>query len=110
MKPNKSLFETRKKSVAHYRQQIQDLEKTRDEVGKVLSELVDSLVEFFPFTMGDIIIRDNLIIKVKTVPKVRYDCWEVSYEVPDGSLGRWKSNAYCTAIRFDDIGEWKKIN
>ncbi len=106
---NKSLFETRQKSIAHYTQQIKDLTATIKEIESVRDEVTNSLVEFFPFEMGDIIIKGETIIMVKTVDRVRSSHVDIFYKVPNGR-GAWESEKYSKSIYFEELKDWKKIN
>lgn len=109
---NKSLFDTRVKSIAHYKKQINDIEDSLKENRDVLKDLISSLVEFFPFEAGDILINGTDIILVDMIKKSNEEHVSIEVKLPDGK-GGWSIPSYFSYrernIKYADFGLWKKI-
>ena len=111
---NKHLLETKLKSVHHYASEIKRLQDAISVNEEVRSEILDSIKEFFPFDVDDILFKSDKIIKILNVNEVRI-CqrhegveFHVEYLLQDKSYGfSMKSHSRYTITEWN---EWKKIN
>lgn len=109
---NKSLFNARMKSIEHYKNQIKDLEETIRQNEDVLKDLILSLKEFFPFEVGDILIKDSDIVLISSIDESCESYIKISVKLPNGK-GDWELPSFYSyrerKIPYPDFDLWKKI-
>ena len=87
---NRKLFESKKRSILHYENEIKNLEDALSVIKSVLRDLEKDFVEnFCPFKEGDIILIDNKVVKFVKIGN-RY-----------GSLYR-SIDKFCATVQFAD--------
>lgn len=74
---NNKLLQTKLSSIAHYDEELTKLHEAKEVTESTRKDLVNSLIEFVPFSAGDIITNGSRIMKVATVKSVSK--WESSY-------------------------------
>jgi hypothetical protein len=70
---NKKLLETRLNSVAHYIQEIENLEHAKRVTEATLNDLVNSFIEFVPYKKGDVLLRRDTVFKVAGIKEMGRD-------------------------------------
>ena len=115
---NKHLLEQRLRSLNHYDSEIKKLEATIETVKSTRRELQSSLIEFFPFQVGDVIIQidSKTVFKINKIQSSDYypEYGGLRFHVEiEYQNGRWgmdgKGYITSTCILFKNINNYKKI-
>ncbi len=112
---NKHLLETKLKSIAHYKFEIEKLEKAVKVNESVLHEVTQSLVEFFPFKVDDVIFRRDKMIKIVEIEHVYLSDDEDLFEIKVKYNPQSNGYGFSGQINYDRYPlrvwqEFKKIN
>lgn len=116
---NKHLFETKLKSIEHYNSEEEKLKEALKITCSVRNELVQSLLEFFPFSEGDILFNGGRVITILKINHVNYypKRDDISFNLDISAPSR---NGYLSgsnevknsseSMRIGEFAQWKKIN
>lgn len=115
---NKSLLQTRLKSIAHYNEALAQLEETRKQTASTLKDIVDSLKEFCPLQHGDIVLYEGKIYRFRDIESIsntnpiRLNL-KMQVQACDGyGRAEWRDIINYGSVRsptFDDFEKYKVV-
>lgn len=73
---NKHTKEQRLRSISHYLKEIELQKEALKVTESTLKDIAASMIDLFPFSVGDVIIRDG---KIRKISRIEHAC--LSYEV-----------------------------
>lgn len=108
---NNKILESRLKSISHYKNEISDLQDTIKSIKSTIDEILLDLIEFCPFTEGDIICKGDSIYLFKKVEKAIMDGYQgdprliLSVLISSNSYG-CMDYPIKVSYNFNDIDQW----
>lgn len=109
---NEKLLKTRLASIAHYKSESDKLSEALKITNETRNELIKSMIEFFPFNVGDIVSTNNgnffKILKIKhAIEAYKHDIGVVVRIAYSGRYGAWNDEEDMTYI-FEQA-DWKLL-